>query len=230
MTDPDPDTRRARRLPSVPVLIALALPLLLAVAVAAVGIVGRVQGVERAGLGDTGGTGPTAAAAPETGPLAVVPVDAPDASGPDCTALLAALPTELPAAAGVLPTRPLADPTPAGTRAWAAAPRPAVLRCGLTRPAELTPTSTLLEVNGVRWLRLDDGVPDPVIVSYVAVDRPVYVVLTTAESVISVTGLEFAVIAILVAGGDVFHWFGVPGFTALVPLSGPHCREGQASR
>ena len=164
-------------------LVALALPLLLAVAVAAVGIVGRVQGVERAGLGDTGDTGPTAAAAPETGPLALVPVDAPDASGPECTALLAALPAELPAelpaAGGVLPPRPLADPAPAGTRAWAAAPRPAVLRCGLTRPAELTPTSTLLEVNGVRWLRLDDGVPDAVIVSYVAVDRPVYVVLTT---------------------------------------------------
>jgi hypothetical protein len=182
VTDPDRDTRRARRLPSVPVLIALALPLLLAVAVAAVGIVGRVQGVERAGLGDTGDTGPTAAAAPETGPLAVVPVDAPDASGPDCTALLAELPAELPAAGGVLPPRPLADPAPAGTRAWAAAPRPAVLRCGLTRPAELTPTSTLLEVNGVRWLPLDDGVPDPVIVSYVAVDRPVYVVLTTPTS------------------------------------------------
>jgi hypothetical protein len=33
-------------------------------------------------------------------------------------------------------------------------------------------------VNGVRWLRLDDGVPDRVIVTYVAVDRPVYVVLT----------------------------------------------------
>jgi hypothetical protein len=58
-----------------------------------------------------------------------------------------------------------------------------VLRCGLTRPAELGPTSLLLEVNGVRWLRLDDGIPDPVEVSYVAVDRPVYVVLTTPPAV-----------------------------------------------
>lgn len=181
MTDPAPSdtrpTRGRRRWPSVPVLVALALPLLLAVAVAAVGVVGRVQGVERAGLGSAGGT-TTTAAAPETGPLAVVPVEAPDADGPDCSALLAALPAELPAGSGTLPTRPLADPAPPGTRAWAAAPRPAVLRCGLTRPAELTPTSALLEVNGVRWLRLDDGVPDPVIVTYVAVDRPVYVVLT----------------------------------------------------
>jgi Protein of unknown function (DUF3515) len=181
VTDPAPsDTRPTqgrRRWPSVPVLVALALPLLLAVAVAAVGVVGRVQGVERAGLGSAGGT-TTTAAAPETGPLAVVPVEAPDAGGPDCSALLAALPAELPASSGTLPTRPLADPAPPGTRAWAAAPRPAVLRCGLTRPAELTPTSALLEVNGVRWLRLDDGVPDPVIVTYVAVDRPVYVVLT----------------------------------------------------
>jgi hypothetical protein len=182
VTDPAPSdtrpTRGRRRWPSVPVLVALALPLLLAVAVAAVGVVGRVQGVERAGLGSAGGTATTAAAAPETGPLAVVPVEAPDAGGPDCSALLTTLRPELPPDSGTLPTRPLADPAPPGTRAWAAAPRPAVLRCGLTRPAELTPTSALLEVNGVRWLRLDDGVPDPVIVTYVAVDRPVYVVLT----------------------------------------------------
>ena len=63
-------------------------------------------------------------------------------------------------------------------RAWAAAPRPVVLRCGLPRPAELTPTSALLEVNGVRWLRWTTGCRDPVIVTYVAVDRPVYVVFT----------------------------------------------------
>ncbi len=164
-----------RSRPSPPMVLAVALPLLLAVAVAAVAIGGRVSGVEGAGLD---GDAPTAAPA-ETGPLALVPVDAPEAAGPQCAALLAALPATLPSDTGDLPERPLAAPAPAGSRAWAAAPRPAVLRCGLTRPAELAPDSALLTVNGVSWLRLDDGMPDPVIVSYVAVDRPVYVVLTT---------------------------------------------------
>jgi len=167
--------RTVRSRPSTPVLIAVALPLLLAVAVAAVAIGARVRGVEGAGL--DGARAPVQAA-PDTGPLALVPVDAPDGGGPGCAALLAALPDALPSDGGPLPPRPLADPAPAGARAWAAAPRPAVLRCGLTRPAELVPDSTLLEVNGVQWLRLDDAVPNPEIVSYVAVDRPVYVVLT----------------------------------------------------
>jgi hypothetical protein len=105
-------------------------------------------------------------------------VEAPDAAGPDCTALLAALEGDLPADGGTLPVRALAEPAPPGVRAWAAVPRPVVLRCGLPRPAELAPDSALLVVNGVQWLELDDGVPDPVVVTYVAVDRPVYVVLT----------------------------------------------------
>jgi Protein of unknown function (DUF3515) len=152
---------------SVPVAIAIALPLLLAVAVAAIAINARVRG--------TGEHSP-----PDTGPLAVAPVDAPDASGPDCTALLAALPAELAGPDGPMPPRPIADAASLpGVRAWAATPRPVVLRCGLPRPAELTPTSALLEVNGVRWLQLDDGLPEPVQVSYIAVDRPVYLALTT---------------------------------------------------
>ena len=95
---------------------------------------------------------------PETGPLAVVPVDAP------------AAPTRLRRAAGrparrapgrrrPAAARPLAEPAPAGVRAWAATPRPVVLRCGLPRPAELNPTSALIEVNGVRWLPLTDPGP-----------------------------------------------------------------------
>lgn len=148
---------------SPPLLVALVLPLLLAVVVAGIAIANR-------GVGDP---------SPETGPLPVPPVEVVAAQGPECAGLLSALPTELPGAEGPLPPRPIADPAPPAVRAWAAAPRPAVLRCGLPRPAELNPASALLVVNGVQWLELDDGVPDPVAVTYVAVDRPVYVVLTT---------------------------------------------------
>jgi hypothetical protein len=151
---------------SLPVAIAITLPLLLAIAVAALAVTARVRGV---------GEPPP----PETGPLAVAPIDSPDAAGPDCSALLAALPAELDGPDGPLPPRPIVDAAQQpGVRAWAATPRPVVLRCGLPRPVELTPTSALLEVNGVRWLQLDDGLPEPVQVSYIAVDRPVYVALT----------------------------------------------------
>jgi hypothetical protein len=172
-----------RSRPSPPVLIAVTLPLLLALAVGALAITARVRGVEGVGLGAGGGDATAAPVAPETGPLALVPVEAPDAGGPGCATLLAALPAELPADGGALPPRVLADPAPAGARAWAAAPRPVVLRCGLTRPAELAPDSALLEVDGVQWLRLDDPVPEPVVVSYVTVDRPLYVVLTVPTDI-----------------------------------------------
>jgi hypothetical protein len=164
----------ARVRPSLPVVIAIALPVLLAVVVAALGIAGRLG---------VGVAADPAAQPPDTGPLALAPVDAPDATGPDCTTLLAALPPALDAGGGPLPGRALAEPVQAGTRAWAAAPRPVVLRCGLPRPVELTPTSALLEVDGVRWLQLDDGVPDPVVVTYVAVDRPVYPVVTVPVNI-----------------------------------------------
>jgi len=151
---------------SPPVAIAIALPLLLAVTVAAIAITARVRGI---------GEPPP----PDTGPLAVAPVESPDASSPECTALLAALPEQLDGPDSPLPPRPIAQAESLpGVRAWAASPRPVVLRCGLPRPAELSPTSPLLEVNGVRWLQLDDGLPEPVQVSYIAVDRPVYVALT----------------------------------------------------
>ncbi|OLT14058.1 hypothetical protein BJF78_20380 [Pseudonocardia sp. CNS-139] len=156
---------------SAPQVVALALPLLLAVAVAVIAVVARTQG------GD-------APVPPDTRPLAVAPIDSPDAAGPDCTALVGALPAELATSDGPLVTRPIDQPdTAPGVRAWAAAPRPVVLRCGLTRPAELAPDSALLEVNGVRWLQLDDGLPEPVQVSYIAVDRPVYVALSTPVDV-----------------------------------------------
>ncbi|GAY07813.1 DUF3515 domain-containing protein [Pseudonocardia sp. N23] len=162
-----------RTRPSAAVLLAIALPLVLAVTVAVLALVNRQ------------GTGPAApdAGPADTRPLAAAPVDAPDASGPACTALLAALPATLPGGDAGLPTRALADPAPAGVRAWAAPSRPVVLRCGLPRPQELTPTSALVVVNGVSWLQLPDDVPNPVQSSWVAVDRGTYVVVTTPATV-----------------------------------------------
>lgn len=156
------------RRPPAPVLVALILPIALAVTVAAIGIATKLHGIDEEGRIPA-----------ETGPLAVAPVDAPGATTPDCATLIAALPAELSSLDGPLPQRPLAEPAPAGVHAWAASPRPVVLRCGLPRPAELTPTSPLVEVDGVRWLELTDGLPQPQMVTYVAVDRPVYVALTT---------------------------------------------------
>jgi hypothetical protein len=49
-----------------------------------------------------------------------------------------------------------------------------VLRCGLARPGELTPTSALREISGVRWLPVEGAVAT----TWYVVDRPVYVALT----------------------------------------------------
>ncbi|MDN5748102.1 MAG: DUF3515 domain-containing protein [Pseudonocardia sp.] len=159
----------ATRRPPLPMLIAIALPVLLAIVVAGIGVTAR----------SSEGAPPP----PDLTPLATPPVEAPQAAGPQCDAVLANLEGALPSGGSTLPVRPLAEPAPPGVRAWAASPRPVVLRCGLPRPTELAPSSSLLEINGVRWLELDDGVPNPVVVTYVAVDRPVYVVLTTPTDV-----------------------------------------------
>src|SRR5690348_1197652 len=98
-------TSGTRTRPPAPVLLAITLPVLLALAVAAIGIAGRL------------GAGAPPAPTADTGPLAVVPVDAPDATGPDCAALLAAVPADLdggPDAGGPLPGRPLAEPAQPG--------------------------------------------------------------------------------------------------------------------
>jgi hypothetical protein len=48
-----------------------------------------------------------------------------------------------------------------------------VLRCGLDRPAALTATSRLLMISEVQFLKL----PNPDTSTWVAVDRPVYIVV-----------------------------------------------------
>ncbi|MFN2479321.1 MAG: DUF3515 domain-containing protein [Pseudonocardiaceae bacterium] len=106
------------------------------------------------------------------GPLGLAVVPSPSANSTDCARLLAALPETLDGGdAGPLPRRILATPAPAGTAGWGEPP--VVLRCGLDRPVELTATSRLLDVSGVQLLELV-GLGTS---TWVAVDRPVYVVV-----------------------------------------------------
>lgn len=110
-------------------------------------------------------------------PLAAVP--APAAGSADCARLLGALPAELEGDGNEsVHRRQVTAPAPPGSAAWGEPP--VVLRCGLARPAALTPTARLLDISGVQFLPLPDaGRPDGTgFSSWVAVDRPVYVVVS----------------------------------------------------
>lgn len=154
----------ASSLPRPVLAAALGLPLLLAAGAVTLALTMDDDAVPAAPSADT--------------PLALAAVPAPAAASPECAALVAALPDRLPSGTDQLDRRPLAEPAPAGAAAWGV-DQPAVLRCGLDRPAELTRTAELLQVNGVRWLRLSDPATDSS--TWVAADRAVYVALTLTE-------------------------------------------------
>lgn len=161
-TSPEPADTPADAPPPALLIIAAVLGVGLAVTVAVIGL--------------TSGGEPPPAPAPRAGALALPPVDAPDADDPACRRLTRSLPGALPSGGQNLPRRPLASPAPPGAAAWGVRD-PVVLRCGLPKPSQLTSTSRLRQVDGVRWL--------PVIgqtsTTFYAVDRPVYVALTVPD-------------------------------------------------
>lgn len=114
---------------------------------------------------------------PATGALALPSVPAPQANSAECAALLAALPAELNSKGARLPRRELAQPAPPATMAWGE-PDPIVLRCGMERPPELTPTAQLRVVSGVQWL----PVAGQGMSTWYVVDRAVYLALTVPDS------------------------------------------------
>jgi hypothetical protein len=106
----------------------------------------------------------------------LVPVSAPLAGSAACAALVHALPATLSNGTKPLRRRPLAAPAPQAAAAWGAGD-PVVLRCGIERPPELTPTSELLGVSGVQWFQVSaDGAT-----TWYAVDRSAVVALTLTD-------------------------------------------------
>lgn len=122
-------------------------------------------------------------------PLPLAAVAAPAAGSPDCARLLGALPPDLEGDGNEsVRRRQLAAPAPPGAAAWGEPP--VVVRCGVARPAALTVSSRLLDISGVQFLALPSpgksaaGQADGTAASnWVAVDRPVYVVVSLPPEV-----------------------------------------------
>jgi hypothetical protein len=149
----------------------------IAVGLAALLIVGVIVLAQVTGSG-TGNQPAAANTTPANGPVALVPVEAPQADSPACATLITALPAELSSGATPLRRLPLVQPAPPATMAWGDAANPVVLRCGLNRPPELTQTAELRQVSGVNWLPVQGSTST----TWYLVNRAVYVALTVPAS------------------------------------------------
>lgn len=157
-------------------LVAAAAAVLLVVGVITVSLVFGSRG---GGEAAPSSSAPSPSAPIRTGPVALVPVPAPAAGSPDCATLVAKLPATLQSGSTVLAKAELAAPAPPATAAWTdQRSDPVVLRCGLDRPAELTPTTNLRAVSGVSWLPIDGAEST----TWYLVDRSVYVAVTIPAS------------------------------------------------
>ncbi|MGK2879663.1 MAG: DUF3515 domain-containing protein [Mycobacterium sp.] len=110
-------------------------------------------------------------------PVRLAGVPAPEAGGPECTALVDALPEHL----GDYSAATIDDPAPEGAAAWQAEPNtePVVLRCGLDRPLDFVAGVPLQQVDAVQWFQVSENPADAGgRGTWFAVDRPVYVALT----------------------------------------------------
>ncbi|RJO74960.1 DUF3515 domain-containing protein [Nocardia panacis] len=143
-----------------PALIAtaVALPVVLVVGVLVAAVMARHTSAERE-------------------PLVLGPVPAPAAEGPECAALLPALPAEI----GEFTKSTLVEPSPPATRAWqrASGGDAIVLRCGLERPLEFNRASALQLVDGVQWFEARD--PAAKASTWFAVDRATYIAFTVPD-------------------------------------------------
>lgn len=109
-------------------------------------------------------------------PVSVAALPAPQSDGPECRALVDALPERL----GDYRRAELVEPAPVGTAAWQLPDggEAVILRCGLSRPGEFVVGAPLQMVDAVSWLRVVDAGWADGRTTWFAVDRPVYVALT----------------------------------------------------
>ena len=101
-------------------------------------------------------------------PVAMTEVPAPEASSAECASLIDALPSTL----ADLKRAELAEPAPEGAAAWQASSTERItLRCGVDAPAQYTPYAQTEDIDGARWLRVNDATPGSTLATWFTVDR-----------------------------------------------------------
>ncbi|WP_327144732.1 DUF3515 domain-containing protein [Nocardia sp. NBC_01327] len=117
---------------------------------------------------------------PARSALVLGSVQAPAAGGPECSALLPALPEKL----GDYTTSELVQPAPVATKAWQLPEGgdAIVLRCGMDRPMEFNRASPLQVVNNVSWFDVRDQTSGATSGTWWAVDRGTYIALTMPDN------------------------------------------------
>ncbi|MDK8879521.1 DUF3515 domain-containing protein [Corynebacterium sp. MSK008] len=101
-------------------------------------------------------------------PVAMTQLPAPEASSAECTSLIDGLPSTL----ADLKRAELAEPAPEGAAAWQASSTERItLRCGVDAPAQYTPYAHTEDIDGTRWLRVNDATPGSTLATWFTVDR-----------------------------------------------------------
>ncbi len=124
-------------------------------------------------------------------PVRVMPVSATPQAQAACRELLARLPQRL--VGQRRPVQPSSASSTAAPAEYAAAwGAPAiVLRCGVLRPAALTPTAQLIGVQGVEWVAKDSGTQDSTSeVVWTSTSLPVYVELSVPRRYRDITATQ----------------------------------------
>ena len=101
-------------------------------------------------------------------PVAMTQLPAPEAASAECTSLIDALPSTL----ANLKRAELAEPAPEGAAAWQASSTERItLRCGVDAPAQYTPYVQTEDIDGARWMRVNDATPGSTLATWFTVDR-----------------------------------------------------------
>ncbi len=112
-------------------------------------------------------------------PVMLSSPEMPDDDSPECAALLDRLPDRLDG----LVRAELAEPAPTGAAVWRnASDERITLRCGSPVPTQYTELAATDEVDGVRWMRIDDAAEGSALSTWFAIGRTPVVAVTADSS------------------------------------------------